>query len=1129
MNALPTVNQADALLIWSINLVLQVTLVAGFAILIAHLLRRAAAVRYGVLFAALGAICLAPIITSLSTGLGYGRLSLALYQAPLDAADTGWKPIDAVSGMNHELTAREDVGADRVEFRDVEADPSDPIAFANSLEQIGDVAESVAGLEDNDALESDGADAEEVSHGAGEVAISCVENGRFAEGSMAGGSGDELQLSNMLVALRVMGAILGLVWLVGFVISSLRISSGMRRSLSVIRQAQTVQDKRVLEIAEATRELLGLEKSVPIEWGQGISSPIAVGVIRPRVILPEGIDNLVDEIQLRDILVHEFAHLMRRDQILVLIQFVIGSVFWFHPLVRLLNRRLSQAREEVCDNYVLASSDAPTYSRTLLEMAKLMRVRSELPGTVGFLTANWKLESRVRGLLDSRRKPMTTNPRAVKCAVFVFALGMMALPLMVSIRSAVAGTEQPRNEVVNVDPQLEPENRTAVTPLHPRVVSPITVSQRTDEETVESIDVAGIVLDSEGDPLVSASVAIIGLTTRLKQAGDFSSRIDVLGELETDVEGRFEISLEDFQSSEYANVSIMAGYSGMGISWETLNTEIKQHELRFELQPEAPIRCRLIDLEGQPIPGVEITVESVMENDGSDFPMNSVRLERLPNAPTLWPTSVTSDDKGQFTIHGIREGCGVYLKSEGTDRFAPQGMSVNTGQPEQRGEYDATYRALVKNVGADEEAILTLPPATLFAGTVRFEDSREAVPNADLSVFSSQQDVGGSMIGLAGSADENGDFVLNPYPGVRFELLAYPPKGTPYLTRRIRDLRDADGDEPNRMDITLPRGVLVRGVVTNSETGEPISGASIQYIPERLNNPNILRDVVTGWQAIQLTNDQGEFSIPVYAGPGTLAVSGGMGKYVLKQVGSRMLSQGATGGKRNYAHAFESLDPTLEENEINVAIKLDPGHTVAGNLTDQDGTPIESAMTISSLRLHPLNLTWRSAGGMPLIAGNGKYQLDGLPSGEDSEVFFLDAQRRLGATVMLNTESDSHDVQLLPCGQAHLRIVDENGEAKVGARPTVYLLVKPGSPMRDQLPSEGEYIADTDFIQNIDRVNHRNNLATDENGEVTIKALIPGATYRLMGRVDGRFGIVKEWVAESGETTELGQVTFPGR
>ena len=76
-----------------------------------------------------------------------------------------------------------------------------------------------------------------------------------------------------------------------------------------------------------------------------------------------------------------------------------------------LNRQLTDACEEICDNYVLAHRDPLRYAETLLRVATVVgSSRRGLP-FVGMLHWRGKLESRIAGLIDENRNKSTRHPR----------------------------------------------------------------------------------------------------------------------------------------------------------------------------------------------------------------------------------------------------------------------------------------------------------------------------------------------------------------------------------------------------------------------------------------------------------------------------------------------------------------------------------------------------------------------------------------------------------------------------------------------------------------------------------------------------------------------------------------------
>src|SRR5262249_24460566 len=152
-------------------------------------------------------------------------------------------------------------------------------------------------------------------------------------------------------------------------------------------------------------------------------TPFAVGFSRPVVVLPERLVEEVSRDEMRDVLTHEMAHILRRDHLVVLLQALARALYWPIATLHGLIRELGQAREELCDNHVLRCRDAISYGETLLHLAELSFQARPLGATVGILHWKGALERRIAGLLDQRRSTMTGSSRWVACVVALAFIG----------------------------------------------------------------------------------------------------------------------------------------------------------------------------------------------------------------------------------------------------------------------------------------------------------------------------------------------------------------------------------------------------------------------------------------------------------------------------------------------------------------------------------------------------------------------------------------------------------------------------------------------------------------------------------------------------------------------------------
>ncbi|MCW3051830.1 MAG: blaR1 3 [Chthonomonadales bacterium] len=154
-----------------------------------------------------------------------------------------------------------------------------------------------------------------------------------------------------------------------------------------------------------------LPPAPPVFTSPHVASPIAIGLLHPAIILPEGLAETLSPQQLRHVLLHEYAHVAFRHGLGGLLERIAGVLFWPHPLVRMLCRELGRAREEVCDNFASQEDGATCYARTLLTIAQGIDTAPNLVSTLALLGAGTSLEARIAGLLDPRRDRMVSLKR----------------------------------------------------------------------------------------------------------------------------------------------------------------------------------------------------------------------------------------------------------------------------------------------------------------------------------------------------------------------------------------------------------------------------------------------------------------------------------------------------------------------------------------------------------------------------------------------------------------------------------------------------------------------------------------------------------------------------------------------
>src|SRR5262249_39175339 len=143
-------------------------------------------------------------------------------------------------------------------------------------------------------------------------------------------------------------------------------------------------------------------------------------------------------------------------------------------------------------------------------------------------------------------------------------------------------------------------------------------------------------------------------------------------------------------------------------------------------------------------------------------------------------------------------------------------------------------------------------------------------------------------------------------------LMAFSPEGEPYCNTQ-KQFRWPRGAVKQTLDLALPRGVLVRGKVTDEGTGKPVEGAQVRYLAQ-LDNPSLAAEdkgpyLFANGRDMAATGADGTFGVACRLGAGYLLVEGPDADYVLRENGGQQrLFTGKRGGQPWRSHGFVALD-----------------------------------------------------------------------------------------------------------------------------------------------------------------------------------------------------------------------------
>jgi beta-lactamase regulating signal transducer with metallopeptidase domain len=208
---------------------------------------------------------------------------------------------------------------------------------------------------------------------------------------------------------------LAALWAAGALFVVVRALRAHARALHAARDAVAAPSEAVALLAQLAAQL-GV-RAPRLVVGDATTGPHIVGIVRPHIVVPPAL--LADRALLAAALLHELAHVRRRDALGRVLQIAATALLWWWPVVRLATRRLDAARETACDAWALEAGDMPrpTYARLLVAMA-------QLHATAAPLAAPHALDTRIAAVLGPPvRARLGAWHRLALAAWIVLALG----------------------------------------------------------------------------------------------------------------------------------------------------------------------------------------------------------------------------------------------------------------------------------------------------------------------------------------------------------------------------------------------------------------------------------------------------------------------------------------------------------------------------------------------------------------------------------------------------------------------------------------------------------------------------------------------------------------------------------
>jgi beta-lactamase regulating signal transducer with metallopeptidase domain/tetratricopeptide (TPR) repeat protein len=226
-------------------------------------------------------------------------------------------------------------------------------------------------------------------------------------------------------------------WGLGVALCSLRPLLGWHMLRRLRRVGISPATDEAVAALRRVSHRLGLRRAVQIWQSTLTHVPVVVGYLRPVVLLPVSLAASLPVSQLEAILAHELAHVRRHDFLVNLLQTLVETLFFYHPAVWWLSRRIRVEREHCCDDLVVALlGDRVEYGRALVAIEQ---VRGGRP-LLALGAADGSLLARVRRIVGLASDPLAIGRRD-RLPLALLAMAICGLALGLSMVWTIAASD----------------------------------------------------------------------------------------------------------------------------------------------------------------------------------------------------------------------------------------------------------------------------------------------------------------------------------------------------------------------------------------------------------------------------------------------------------------------------------------------------------------------------------------------------------------------------------------------------------------------------------------------------------------------------------------------------------------
>ncbi|HJQ80743.1 MAG TPA: M56 family metallopeptidase, partial [Lacipirellulaceae bacterium] len=243
------------------------------------------------------------------------------------------------------------------------------------------------------------------------------------------------------------------IWFLGTPLTLVLLATGIVGTKRLRLASQPVAAGPLTEMSSRLAKSLRVGQRVMIATCDRVCAPVLVGILRPMILLPPAALTGWSPDEIEMVLLHELAHVRRWDNLVNLLQRLVESLLFFHPVVWMVSTWMRRDRESCCDAIVVTCTRRPhAYAELLVALAAQMP-RSVLfhPAASSAMAAG-PLRNRIRRILQLEDDAMLISGKSFA----VVLAGLLSAATLVVLYLPTRGqAEESAAEVTEYTEQSE--------------------------------------------------------------------------------------------------------------------------------------------------------------------------------------------------------------------------------------------------------------------------------------------------------------------------------------------------------------------------------------------------------------------------------------------------------------------------------------------------------------------------------------------------------------------------------------------------------------------------------------------------------------------------------------------------